>query len=197
MRFIRNIALFILVFYLTTLSVGVSLGREVATPGFSLYEYLTADRMTFDNILKTKANLLIVTETTCYSCIKELRAMELLKAKYRENISVSAAFVDRQGLDRIEKYLEFYRFDLDNLLIDPGGEIARNFNVTYIPTMMIFDRDGNEVYRKQGFTDGDESLFSAKIDEVLYPKSVKRARKTVPAPESAPRKTTGCASTPG
>ncbi len=197
MKIVRYTSTLILVFYLLTLSIGVSFGDDEGASGISLFEYLSGERKSFEQITGAPANLLVVTETTCYSCIKELRAMELLKAKYRDSISISAAFIDRQGLAKVQKYLEFYQFDLDNLLIDPDSTISRKFNVTYIPTLLIFDQNGNETYRKEGFVVGEESLYSQKIDEMIYSKSARRTRRPEPSQESAPKKTTGCASTPG
>ncbi|UCF31178.1 MAG: hypothetical protein JSV26_01785 [bacterium] len=198
MNIARNISLLIILLYLSTLSIGVSFGRPETQPDFTVLEYLSGERVEFERVHLAPANLLVVTETTCYSCIKELRALELLKAKYRDSISVSAAFVDRHGLARIERYLEFYDFQLDNILIDSSSDIPKYLGVDYIPTIIIFDRRGNEFFRKKGFNDGDESLFSAKVDEILYSRTVRRTEEEEEAePSDDTRKTTGCASTPG
>ena len=193
MRALRHISLFLVIAFLVAISIGISFGDE-EKPDFFLRDYKSGVKKSLKDILITKANLLIVTETSCYSCIKELKSMEWLRAKYKGDISVTVSFVDREGWSRVKKYLDFYNFDLDLFLIDSSSTIPQRFQVTYIPTMIIFDAAGNEVYRKQGFAEGEESLISAKIDEILYAKPVRMAREPS-AEETEVKKTSGCAST--
>ena len=124
-------------------------------------------------------------------------------------MSVIAVFIDRGGESRVYRYLEYYDFDLDMFLVDPGGAVPSRFQAYTVPTMIMFDKKGNERYRKEGFEDGDESLIITRAEEIMYGKKAKAPlppvveedpvageKKVVdngvvtPAP-----KTTGCAST--
>jgi len=197
LREFRTINLLILIAFLLSLSVGVH-AQEEKTPEFSLLEYKSGERLSFVDILTTKVNIMVVTSTTCGSCISELRAMDWIRAKYKGDMSVTAVFVDRAGEARVFRYLKYYDFDLDKILVDPGGAVPAQFDAHVIPTMIMFDKKGNEYYRREGFKAGDESMVIYKAEEIIYNK--KRVARQIPRSqpaEAAPaaQKTTGCAST--
>ena len=197
LRKLRTINLLVLITFLLSLSVGVY-AQEEERPDFSLVEYKNREQYSFADIITTKVNVMIVTSTTCGSCISELKAMSWIRAKYRGDMSVTAVFVDRSEESRVIRYLEYYNFDLDQILLDPGGSVPSRFDAHTVPTMIMFDKKGNERFRKEGFTTGDESLISIQAEEVMYKKKkvVRQAAVRQPG-ETAPaaQKTTGCAST--
>ena len=119
MKTLRTINLLVLITFVLSISVGVYAQKE-EHPDFSLIEYKSGKQQSFKDILTTKANIMVVTSTTCGSCISELRAMDWIKAKYRGDLSVTAVFIDRGGESRVYRYLEYYKFDLDRFLMDPG-----------------------------------------------------------------------------
>jgi thiol-disulfide isomerase/thioredoxin len=197
LRKLRTINLLILIAFLLSLSVGVY-AQEEENPDFSLMEYYSGERHSFVDILTTKVNIMVVTSTTCGSCIAELKAMDWIRAKYKGDMSVTAVFVDRAGEERVYRYLKYYNFDLDKILVDPGGAVPARFDAHIIPTMIMFDKKGNEYYRREGFKSGDESMVIYKAEEIIYNK--KRVVRKTPGrqpSEAAPAapKTTGCAST--
>lgn len=209
----RAISLLMLGAFLCMLSISVH-AQDEAARDFSLIEYKSGKKHTFEDILTTRANVLIVTSTTCGSCISELKAMDWIRAKYKGDMSVTAVFIDRGGESRVFRYLKYYNFDLDRFLVDPGGAVPSRFNAPTVPTMIMFDKKGNERFRKVGFAAGDESLIINKAEEIMYGERKRqkleeaRAREKQEtgaaavepeADEAAPRvrKTTGCASTKG
>jgi len=201
LRKLRTINLLVLITFLLSISVGV-FAQEEEKPDFSLVEYKSGKRHSFEDILTTRVNVMVVTSTTCGSCISELRAMDWIRAKYKGDMSVTAVFIDRDGESRVYRYLKYYNFDLDRFLVDPGGAVPSRFDTPTVPSMIMFDKKGNERFRKTGFTAGDESLIIAQAEEIMYKKRKDTARrtqdavKTSEAEQYAPApKTTGCAST--
>lgn len=200
MKKFRIINLLILIAFLLCLSVGVY-AQEEEPPDFSLIEYKSGKRYSLKDILTTKVNVMIVTSTTCGSCISELKAMDRIRAQYKGDMSVTAIFVDRGGESRVYRYLKYYNFDLDKFLVDPGGAVPLKFNTPTIPTMIMFDKKGNERFRKTGFVASDENLIISKVEEIMYGRkqdTVKTDETAQTEPEPAGskvRKTTGCAST--
>ena len=206
---LRAASLLILIALLCTLSVGVY-AQEEERPDFSLLEYQSGERHAFEDILTTRLNIMVVTSTTCGSCIRELKAMDRIRAKYAGEMSVTAIFVDRGGESRVSRYLRYYRFDLDRILVDPGQTVPSRFNAPTVPTMIMFDRQGRELSRKTGFVDEDEALIMSRAEELMYGRKQETARSTQNAAgenetaqtgsgpgQAAPRmrKTTGCATT--
>jgi len=199
MKILRSSCLILLVFTLLILSIGVSFGEEEPAD-FLLRDFLSGQKKTFQDILTKKLNLLIITETTCYSCIKELKALESIREKYGNRVSFTVAFTDRRGWSQVENYLNFYKFELDTFLVDETRIIPRMFFAETVPTMIFFDRKGNELYRKIGFYEGDDKLIATVIDETLKGKR-KRVVAEAELVKSQPKKasiqrTRGCASTP-
>lgn len=177
MRKLRTINLLVLIAFLLSMSVGVY-AQEEKRPDFTLIEYKSGKRHFFKDILTTKVNILIVTSTTCGSCISELKAMDWIRAKYKGDMSVTAVFIDRSGESRVYRYLKYYNFDLDKFLVDPGGAVPSRFDAHTVPTMIMFDRKGNERFRKTGFTAGDESFIIARAEEIIYGKREGEGRRT-------------------
>jgi thiol-disulfide isomerase/thioredoxin len=201
LKITRTICFALLIPFLLTLSVGVQ-AQEEDPRDFSLMEYKSRETKSFQDILTTKVNVMVVTSTTCGSCISELKALDWIRAKYKGDMSIIAVFIDRGGEDRVYRYLEYYDFDLDMFLVDPGGAVPSRFKAYTVPTMIMFDKKGNERYRKVGFNDGDESLIITRAEEIMYKK---KAKSPLAAEEPAvedngivsapPVKTTGCATT--
>ena len=215
MKKIRSINLLVLITFLLSISVGVY-AQEEERPDFSLVEYKSGKRHSFEDILKTRVNVLVVTSTTCGSCISELKALDWIRAKYKGDMSVTAVFIDRGGESRVYRYLKYYNFDLDKFLVDPGGAVPSRFNAPTVPTMIMFDKKGNERFRKTGFAAGDESQIITQAEEIMYGKKKREAleaarekeaqerteraaqeKAETTSQQAAPevRKTTGCAST--
>ncbi len=207
MKILRTINLLVLITFVLSISVGVY-AQEEGHPDFSLIEYKSGKQQSFKDILTTKVNIMVVTSTTCVSCISELRAMDWIKAKYRGDLSVTAVFIDRGGESRVYRYLEYYKFDLDRILVDPGGAVPSRFNAPTVPTMIMFDKEGNERFRKVGFTAGDESLIISQAEEIMYGKRKREALEAARQKEAEAttkskleqtdpevKRTTGCAST--
>ena len=166
MKIPRSFCLILLVFTLLILSIGISFGEDKPND-FLLRDFVSLQKKSFQDILTKELNFLIITETTCYLCIKEFEAFESVREKYGNRVSFTVAFTDRGGWSQVENYLNFYKFELDMFLVDETRIIPRLFNAENIPTMIFFDRKGNELYRKTGFYEGDEKLIISEMDAAL------------------------------
>lgn len=198
---LRATGLSVLIAILLSLSVSVHAGED-ESPDFSLMEYRSGETRSFENILLSRVNVMVVTSTTCSSCISELKALDRIRAKYKGEMTVTAIFVDRSGESRVYRYLDYYKFDLDMFLVDPGNTVPQLFGAPTVPTMIMFDSQGRERYRKTGFSSGDESLVIGKVEEILYGKRddqprVARGSNGKPRSPQTPAgpRTRGCAST--
>ncbi len=189
----------ILTLFVISLSVSVSLGEE--KPGdFLLRDFRSGQKLSFKDILTRKLNILVVTETTCYSCIKELQFLETLRDKYSSKVSFTVAFTDKRGWSRVKNYLDFYRFELDRFLIDETRTIPRIFDAPTVPTMIFLNRKGAEVHRRTGFSEKDNDLIVSEISNALKGRPVTAGTepdelRSAPEKTPAPR-TRGCASLP-
>jgi thioredoxin-related protein len=168
MRRSRFIPATLVAVFLLSITVGVSLGTE-DKGDFLLRDYKSGFNKSLKDVLVADLNLIVLTETTCYSCIKELKAMESMKGHYKGRISVTAIFLDREGWPRVKKYLDFYQFDLDHSLVDSAQTAPERFKTNFVPSLIIFDRQGTELFRKRGFVDGEEVMLDDTVGGLLYP----------------------------
>lgn len=198
MALLRCVPAAFVALFLLSITVGTSLGTEEAGD-FLLRDYKSGFNKSLKDLLLTDVNVMVLTETTCYSCIKELKAVEALRGKFKERVSVTAIFLDREGWPRVKKYLDFYQFDLDFSLVDSAQTVPNRFKTNYVPTLLIFDKQGVEVYRKRGFTDGEEGLIMTTVEDILFPKKEGAAAAASAPPPGASGnapvvKSSGCAS---
>jgi cytochrome c biogenesis protein CcmG/thiol:disulfide interchange protein DsbE len=53
------------------------------------------------------------------------------------------------------------------VLLDENQEMMAEMNVVLVPTLIIFDKDGNQVFVHEGFVPGDQDIIREKIVEFL------------------------------
>ena len=53
------------------------------------------------------------------------------------------------------------------VLLDENQEMMAEMNVVLVPTLIIFDKDGNQVFTHEGFVPGDQDIIREKIIEFL------------------------------
>jgi thiol-disulfide isomerase/thioredoxin len=97
----------------------------------------------------------------CAPCRRELPALSLW-AKEHPEIVILAVNVDRGAKDA-EKFMASVNFDLP-VAFDPDSMHLGQYGVTSMPTMYLFDRKGELVFRKTGFS--EEKGF-AELDAAL------------------------------
>ena len=57
------------------------------------------------------------------------------------------------------------------ILLDPDQEMMSELNVIYVPTLIIFDKDGNQVFIHEGFSSGDQVVIREEIEKILKTES--------------------------
>lgn len=108
-----------------------------------------------------KPVLLTFWASWCSPCRKELPALDVWSKAHPE-VTVLAVNVDR-GTEPAERFLEAVHFDLP-VAFDPDATHLGRYGVTSMPTMFLFDRKGQLVWRHSGY--GEEKGFS-ELDAAL------------------------------
>ena len=81
--------------------------------------------------------------TWCGPCRRETPHLQAL-AKTSDKLAVVAVSLD-QDLEAVEKYLEQNQIEWTNLVGDEAMQIASNYGIRAIPTMLVVDAKGNVV----------------------------------------------------
>lgn len=53
------------------------------------------------------------------------------------------------------------------IVLDPDQDLVNQFNVTVFPTLIVYNKMGEEVFVHEGFNPGDEQLVENKLSELL------------------------------
>jgi len=94
-----------------------------------------------------KPTMALFWTTWCPSCKQEIPEMEKLNQTYSDKVNVITISLD----EKVEALHQFFNGkDLD-LPVYMGDEaIARKFGVEAIPTLVIFDKNGQQIFGKAG-----------------------------------------------
>lgn len=81
--------------------------------------------------------------TWCPPCVRE---MPVLAAAQQRERGIVFVFVNQgEGAPRVERFVTERKLALDNLLLDPGGELARAVGSRAMPTTLFYDAQGRLV----------------------------------------------------
>ncbi len=114
---------------------------------------------------KGKIALVNLWATWCAPCVKELPALQKLKAGHdNADFAVVTIAEDRGGAKTVLPYLENQGLTGLTRYLDPPSEVARGVKARGLPTTLLLDRDGNEVGRLEGIAEWDSPEAAALID---------------------------------
>jgi len=105
-----------------------------------------------------KVVLLNLWATWCQPCLKEMPALDRLKAELGgENFDVIAISVDRGGIEKPRKFLQ--KINAENLALyhDDSGKLTAKLKVVGMPTTLLIDAKGREIGRLAGPAEWDSS----------------------------------------
>ena len=106
----------------------------------------------------------------CSPCKKEMYYLDKIQKEYKD-MGVNVVCVNTDNLKSIPKAKAFVRQKKYNLLVasDPSAEIFKKLNASVMPTTIIFDQNGQIVYSKEGYINGDEKNVEEKLKSMLKP----------------------------
>ena len=104
----------------------------------------------------------------CSPCKKEMYYLDKIQKEYKDS-GVNVICVNTDNLKSIPKAKAFVRQKQYNLLVasDPSAEIFKKLNASVMPTTIIFDQNGQIVYSKEGYINGDEKNIEEKLKSML------------------------------
>jgi|SRR5215510_5503818 len=87
--------------------------------------------------------------TWCTTCTSELKSLENLQGRFRDDLLVYFVALDGRGEKDVKPYMEKNGHRLPTLL-DPKMAIAKEHGIRWIPVTVIVDRQGTLVGRAIG-----------------------------------------------
>jgi cytochrome c biogenesis protein CcmG, thiol:disulfide interchange protein DsbE len=132
------------------------------------FKTLDNDDVTLASLYKEGPVLVTFWATWCEPCRHELRALQPTFEEYRgRGFKILAINQDSpRSIAKVRSYVSSQRFPY-LFVVDPNGRYSQQFNVQSIPYTVLFDSEGNIVYRRTGYRPGDEKYIAEHIREML------------------------------
>ena len=105
--------------------------------------------------------------TWCAPCVKEMPLLDTLAADYEGRLRVLTVSQDMQGAEKVEPFFAQADFALLEPWMDPGNELGFAIGSGMMPTTVLYDATGKEVWRVLGDYDWGASDARAAIDAAI------------------------------
>jgi len=124
-----------------------------------------------------KPVLLNLWATWCAPCIAEMPTLDRLAAQEKGRLHVLTISQDLDGREKVEAFFvrQGYR-DLETWL-DPQMALMTGLKADTLPTTILYDANGREVWRIVGMEDWESGRAAALIQEGSTPMSLRRSPK--------------------
>jgi len=99
-----------------------------------------------------KAVLLNLWATWCAPCVAEMPALDALAAR-EKNIIVLAVSQDLNGQEKVQAFFADRDFRKLQPNIDPELTLMRRLGINTLPTTILYDAGGREIWRMRGMAD--------------------------------------------
>jgi len=115
---------------------------------------------------KNTVGFVIFMTSACSACQAEVAAINEIKAKYKDQVGIYCVAVDIRGADSVKPYADTYKYEATYLL-DPKFTLPRKFGFTFTPSVLLIDKEGKILFKKGGYSPGDEDLLQEKVVSML------------------------------
>ena len=106
--------------------------------------------------------------TWCAPCKKEMYHLDKIQKKFKnKGVNVLCVNTDKiKSIPKAKAFIKQKRYDM-LVALDPSLSVYRKLSVALMPTLMIFDKGGNIVFRKEGYISGDEREIEKNVEVTL------------------------------
>lgn len=120
---------------------------------------------------KGKVVLLNVWATWCPPCRREMPTLDKLQGRFGGNdFEVMALSIDRAGVHAVEAFFMEIGVKHLRLYIDQSMAAMRKLAVVGLPTTLLIDREGREVWRYAGAAEWDSDEWVSEIRKAIQAK---------------------------
>lgn len=116
---------------------------------------------------KGKPVLVNLWATWCGPCVVEMPTLDALALREKDRLVVLTVSQDMQNLDQIQPFFKAKGFKTIAPFVDPENNLGFSYMTGVMPTTVLYDADGKEVWRMIGGMDWNGSRASALMEETL------------------------------
>lgn len=105
--------------------------------------------------------------TWCKPCKEEMKAMQPIYDKMKDDISYVAISIDNtKTMAKVAPYIKSQGYTFP-VLLDPNSEVFRSLNGDNVPYTLIFNADGSLHSKHNGYFEGDADKLSKELQELV------------------------------
>ena len=119
---------------------------------------------------KGKPVLVNLWATWCGPCVVEMPTLDALAAREKDRLVVLTVSQDMQNLDKIPSFFAEKGFRNLQPFTDEENNLGFSYQTGVMPTTVLYDADGKEVWRMIGGMDWNGPRASALMEETLAAK---------------------------
>ena len=114
-----------------------------------------------------KPLLVNIWATWCAPCIVEMPMLDELAVREKDRLTVLVVSQDIQGTEKVTPFFERNDFRALEPYVDPENGLSFGFGSGLMPTTVLYDSRGREVWRVIGAMDWDGAKAAALLEETL------------------------------
>jgi len=105
--------------------------------------------------------------TWCAPCIVEMPMLDKLAAREKDRLKVLVVSQDIQGADKVAPFFERGQYQELEPYVDPENGLSFGFGSGLMPTTVLYDAQGKEVWRVIGAMDWDGAKAATLLEDTL------------------------------
>lgn len=117
--------------------------------------------------LKGKPVLVNLWATWCGPCVLEMPMLDSLEDAYPGKLTVVTISQDMQGAAKVSPFFASHTFRHLQPWLDPDNNLGFKYNTGLLPTTVLYDASGKEVWRMIGAHDWSSARTDAMLAETL------------------------------
>ena len=114
-----------------------------------------------------KPLLVNIWATWCAPCIVEMPMLDTLAAREKARMNVLVVSQDIQGAEQVVPFFERADFQQLEPYVDPENGLSFGFGSGLMPTTVLYDAQGKEVWRVVGAMDWDGAKAATLLEDTL------------------------------
>jgi thiol-disulfide isomerase/thioredoxin len=110
--------------------------------------------------------------TWCQPCVKSIPLLNNMAVEYAdEGVRFIGVSIDgTRNQSKIKPFMQSLGISYP-IIRDVNSELMSELSVTAVPTLLIYDAEGNQIYFHEGFRPGDEITIEKHISQYLESKN--------------------------
>lgn len=111
--------------------------------------------------------------TWCAPCVAEMPTLDALAAREGDRLRVLTVSQDLDGRDKVEAFFAKQGYRNLETWLDPQMALMEALKVDTLPTTILYDPEGREVWRVVGMEDWESGRAALRLKEALSPEAAR------------------------